>query len=175
MKLTIGDELAVIMQVEAVNDVIGGSVPAEQAHDRVMCVRFLTLELFAAQGVPLLLDLQTAEDTIANELERDWIETKAIAEGDLELVVTQVVGAQRRLEPQAGLSRRAGVQPALDRPGVQRVIDKAAPALRGQAGGEGALEHGDAALARVERHDGVGVRGQKAKSGLSIKCHQKKI
>jgi len=136
MKLTIGDELAVTMQVEAVNNVIGGSVPAEQAHDRVMCVRFLTLELFAAQGVPLLLDLQTAEDTIANELERDWIETKAIAEGDLELVVTQVVGAQRRLEPQAGLSRRAGVQPALDRPGVQRVIDKAAPALRGQAGGE---------------------------------------
>jgi hypothetical protein len=100
MKLTIGDELAVTMQVEAVNNVIGGSVPAEQAHDRVMCVRFLTLELFAAQGVPLLLDLQ-AEDTITNELERDWIETKAIAEGDLELVVTQVVGAQRRLEPQA--------------------------------------------------------------------------
>ena len=66
MKLTIGDELAVTMQVEAVNNVIGGSVPAEQAHDRVMCVRFLTLELFAAQGVPLLLDLQTAEDTIAN-------------------------------------------------------------------------------------------------------------
>ena len=77
MKLTIGDELAVRVQVEAVNDVVGGCVPAEQAHDRVMCVRFLTLELFAAQGVPLLLDLQTAEDTIANELERDWIETKA--------------------------------------------------------------------------------------------------
>ena len=46
MKLTIGDELAVTMQVEAVNNVIGGSVPAEQAHDRDMCVRFLTLELY---------------------------------------------------------------------------------------------------------------------------------